>query len=405
MKVIYDDKKQRVPIKSWCGDIEESALQQALALSNHPAVYSHVALMPDAHAGMGMPIGGVIAMDGAVCPNAVGVDIGCGMCAVKTGYKLGKVQGHLKAIRDQIMRDIPVGFKHRKDWAADDESYQVLVADPLATKVTDKHLDFVAGWSDDKVNEYTIRTQIGTLGGGNHFIEIQKDEDNMVWMMIHSGSRNMGLQIAKHYNTIAMNLNKKWHSALPDMGLAFLPLDTPEAQAYLAGMNFALDFAYTNRQVMMRLAAYAFKRNKLEWPVDWETDMINIHHNYASLERHYGRNVVIHRKGATLAREGTIGIIPGSMGTSSYIVRGKGNRESFMSCSHGAGRRMSRTQAKKSISMDSFRHQMKDIEYTPKKDNLDEAPQAYKDIDAVMEQQQDLVDIVTKLSPLAVIKG
>jgi len=402
MKVIYDREKQRVPIKSWCEYPEESALGQAVALSNHPAVYSHVALMPDTHAGMGMPIGGVVALSNAVSPNMVGVDIGCGMCAINTGYKLGKIQGKLKKIRAGILQGVPVGFNHRDPgWVDSHHPVTIAALDALDGYYIIDLANDTNGLVDDK----KVRAQIGTLGGGNHFIEIQKDQDNGIWVMIHSGSRNIGKQVADLYNRKALALCLKWHTALPGKDLAFLPYDEPLGREYLRAMNFALEFALANRRVMMMIVAEVFAKNKLPWPELWEDEMINIHHNYASIENHLGKNLIVHRKGATLARVGTMGIIPGSMGTSSYIVKGLGNKESFMSCSHGAGRKMSRGQAKKTIDIHDFQYKMKGIECDATLGHLDEAPQAYKDIDEVMRQQADLVEITTQLSPLAVIKG
>jgi tRNA-splicing ligase RtcB len=402
MKVIYDREEQRVPIKSWCEYPEESALKQAIALSNHPAVFKHVALMPDVHAGMGMPIGGVVALDNAISPNMVGVDIGCGMCAFYTGYKLGKIQGKLRKIREGIIEKIPVGFHHR------DPSWVDVAYPRVITKLDAFDNFYIVDLERDTgglVDDRKVRAQIGTLGGGNHFIEIQKDQDNGIWVMIHSGSRNVGKQVADLYNKQAIAQCLKWHTALPGKDLAFLPYDDALGQEYLRAMNFSLEFALANRRVMMMVVAEVFAKNKLPWPEAWEGDMINIHHNYASIENHHGKNVIVHRKGATLARASTVGIIPGSMGTSSYIVKGLGNPESFMSCSHGAGRKMARGKAKRTIDIDDFRFKMKGIECDATKEHLDEAPQAYKDIDEVMRQQADLVEITTKLSPLAVVKG
>jgi tRNA-splicing ligase RtcB len=402
MKVIYDKTKQRVPIKSWCKYPEESALQQAIAIANHPAIVNHMSLMPDTHAGMGMPIGGVAALSNAISPNLVGVDIGCGMCAFYTGYKLGKIQNKLKEIRKGIAEGIPVGFNHRDPTWIDSAYPKVITA---LDAFDDFNIINIEKATGGLVDDRKVRAQIGTLGGGNHFIEIQKDQNNGVWVMIHSGSRNVGKQVADLYNRKAIAKCLKWHTALPGKNLAFLPYDDTLGQEYLRAMNFSLEFALANRRIMMMVVAEVFTKNKLAWPELWEDDMINIHHNYASIEHHFGRDLIVHRKGATLARAGTVGIIPGSMGTSSYIVKGLGNPESFMSCSHGAGRKMSRSQAKKTIDISDFRLKMKGIECDATVGHLDEAPQAYKDIDDVMRQQADLVEITTKLFPLAVIKG
>jgi tRNA-splicing ligase RtcB (3'-phosphate/5'-hydroxy nucleic acid ligase) len=403
MKVIYDREKQRVPIKSWCEYPEESALKQAIAIANHPAIVNHMALMPDAHAGMGMPIGGVAALLNAISPNLVGVDIGCGMCAFYTGYKLGKIQGKLlRNIRKDILEAIPVGFQHRDPkWI--DRTYPDIING--LDDLDDNYIVNLAADTNGLVDEKKVRAQIGTLGGGNHFIEIQKDQNNGIWVMIHSGSRNVGKQVADLHGKIAIAQCAKWHTMLPDKSLAFLPFDDKLGREYFRAMQFSLAFALANRRVMMMAVAEVFAKNKLPWPENWKGDMINIHHNYASIENHFGKNVIVHRKGATLARTGTVGIIPGSMGTSSYIVKGLGNPDSFMSCSHGAGRTMSRSKAKKTIDITDFRFKMKDIECDATVDHLDEAPQAYKDIDEVMRQQADLVESTVQLSPLAVIKG
>ena len=269
--------------------------------------------------------------------------------------------------------------------------------------------------------------QLGTLGGGNHFIEIQKGSDGYIWIMIHSGSRNLGYKVAKHYNQLAQELCKKWYSNIPEFkgedGLAFLPLDTPEGQAYLLEMNYALQFAYANRKLMIERVkdafgitlgvkcsfntmkiAHNFNKSGI---LEFESE-INIHHNFAQLENHFGQNVVVHRKGATSAREGELGIIPGSQGTASYIVKGKGNLESFKSCSHGAGRRMSRKKARENLNLDEEIKKLDEqgiLHAIRHKNNLDEASSAYKNIDIVMKEQKDLVDIVVKLQPLAVVKG
>jgi len=269
----------------------------------------------------------------------------------------------------------------------------------------------------------TCPNSFGLSNKSNHFIEIQKDEDNYIWAMIHSGSRNLGKKVADHYNNIAKELNHKWYSSVPKKyDLAFLPLDSQEGQDYLNEMQYCADFAFANRSVMMRrvlrtfqsvldVKLLCFNSDELEKPgpdyID-TAEPINIAHNYASLENHYGKNVVVHRKGATLAREGTIGIIPGSQGTASYIVRGLGNPESFNSCSHGAGRKMGRKQAQRSLNLEAEQKRLDDkgiIHSIRNVKDLDEASGAYKDIDVVMEEQKDLVEIVTKLEPIAVIKG
>ena len=378
---------KNVPLKSWCNEPEEGAIEQAMNLTSLPFIFKQVCLMPDTHQGYGMPIGGVIACTGAIIPNAVGVDIGCGMCAVRTSITEITIE-QIKEIMGKIRNVVPVGFNHRKEnqtWDGFDSAPDI--------KVIQREIN-------------SARKQLGTLGGGNHFIEIQKGDDGFIWLMIHSGSRNFGYKVAKEYNTKAQELCKKWYSNIPDFkgedGLAFFPMDSKYGKEYIVAMNYALDFALANRKKMMDDVCKSVYE-----VIDCEfEEAINIHHNYAAMEHHFGKNVMIHRKGATSAKVGQLGIIPGSQGTSSYIVIGKGNEESFKSCSHGAGRKMSRKKAKAVLNIEDEQKTMEGIVHSirqPK--DLDEAPGAYKDIDVVMDEQKDLVDIVVKLTPLGVIKG
>jgi tRNA-splicing ligase RtcB len=383
MKVITTEK---LPIKMWLNDIEDGAVQQAKNLANLPFIFKHVAIMPDSHKGYGMPIGGVIATKGVVIPNAVGVDIGCGMCAVRTSLK-GINRDTLKTIMGRIRETVPVGFKHHdtnKKWEGFDNAPDVPIV-------------------QQELN--ASRKQLGTLGGGNHFIEIQKSDESDIWIMIHSGSRNFGLKIANEYHKKALALCSMWHSELTDKELAFLPIETKEAKEYLEAMNFALEFAKQNRFEMITATKSTFVE---QFPDIVFDEVINIHHNYAAWENHFGQNVIVHRKGATSARNGQIGIIPGSQGTKSYIVRGKGNPESFTSCSHGAGRKMGRKQATRELNLEVEKELLDKqgiIHGIRNVSDLDEASGAYKDISEVMENQKDLVDIVVELTPLGVIKG
>lgn len=386
MKVILSEKR---PIKMWLDDIEDGALEQAKNLANLPFIHSHVAIMPDSHQGYGMPIGGVIATEGVIVPNAVGVDIGCGMCAVKTSLEEINIDT-LKIILGEIRDIIPVGFKHQKE-------------------IQDVNLMPKIEWMEDYniiAKEYnSARKQIGTLGGGNHFIEIQKGNDGYIWIMIHSGSRNIGLKVASHYNKKAIELNKKYYSSVPkEYELAFLPLDTYEARDYIREMNYCVNFAFANRRLMIdNIKSVIHKNTGCSFD-----ETINIAHNYARLENHFGKNVWVHRKGATSARDGEIGIIPGSQGTKSYIVSGIGNEQSFMSCSHGAGRKMGRKQATRELNLKdeiAILDKQGIIHGIRNEQDLDEAPSAYKDIDIVMENQKDLVKILVELKPIAVIKG
>lgn len=383
MKVISTEKK---PIKMWLDDIEEGALAQAKNLANLPFTFKHVAIMPDSHLGYGMPIGGVLATEGVVIPNAVGVDIGCGMCAVKTSLTEITTE-KLKEIMGEIRKAVPVGFGHHKE------------KQDISLMPEKDHTELIAKDLENAL------TQVGTLGGGNHFIEIQKGSDGHIWIMIHSGSRNFGLKVAKNYNDKAIELNTRWQTVVPkDQELAFLPLGEKIADEYIKDMYYCVDFALANRKLMMD---NILKIVNEKTGASFEP-MINIPHNYAIMEHHFGKNVLVHRKGATKATTETIGIIPGSQGTASYIVKGKGNPESFMSCSHGAGRKMGRKQAQRTLNLEEETKKLNDlgvIHAIRGIDDLDEAPGSYKDISVVMKNQEDLVDIVVELKPLAVIKG
>lgn len=381
------------PVKIWTNDVDEKAMEQIENLTTLPFLHHHLAIMPDVHAGMGMPIGGVLACEDAVIPNAVGVDIGCGMCAVKTNWKVSEIPTDI--LRKDIMRgirnQIPLGMNHHKQ--SQDEKY------------------LPQGFDIDKMEivkhrQQAILHEIGTLGGGNHFIELQKDEDDTLWIMIHSGSRNLGKLVGDHYNNIAKNLNKLWHSVVsPNIRLPFLPRGTKEFGAYWNEMKYCIEFALCNRKLMMQrieeVISYAIPGIEFE-------PMINIAHNYAAMEHHFGKDVIVHRKGATLAQEGVIGIIPGSQGTASYIVEGLGNPDSFNSCSHGAGRVLSRKAAIRTLDMASEVAQLeaKGIIHAIRcQDDMQEASGAYKDIEDVIANESDLVKVRTRLLPVAVIKG
>lgn len=390
MKRIIDT--ERIPIKLWLDEIDDNTLFQVKNLANLPFAFKHIALMPDAHTGYGMPIGGVMAADNVVVPNAVGVDIGCGICAVKTDLKLDpNIQRRLKEIVRDIEERVPVGFKHHK--RAQDEALM-----PKGYKV---------GSMEVVRSEYnSALRQLGTLGGGNHFIEIQKDKEDFIWIMIHSGSRNIGKQVADHYNKLAKRLNKQWNSPVPPKAdLAYLPFTTEEAHRYFEEMNYCVDFALANRKLMLTRVQEIF----LDYfPNIKFGQIINIAHNYAKWEKHFGKDVVVHRKGATSAHKGELGIIPGSQGTKSYIVEGLGNPESFSSCSHGAGRVMGRNEAIRRLSFEEEVRKLNKrgiLHSIRTHRDLDEAPSAYKNIQQVMLDQEDLVKIVTEVSPLAVIKG
>ena len=375
-----------LPIKMWLDEIEESAQEQAFNLSELPFAFHHIAIMPDCHTGYGMPIGGVLATKKVVIPNAVGVDIGCGMMAVKTNLVEISTET-LKLIMGDIRKAVPVGFEHHKTPVENN-----LVMPSTIYPVMEKE-------------EGKIDYQLGTLGGGNHFIEIQKGDDGYIWFMLHTGSRNFGKQVCDYYNKLAKKENIKWYSVVdPKCDLAFIPVETDLFTAYMAEMSFALSFAQENRRLISEKIKEAFTNHI----VCEFVQEINIHHNYAAWENHFKENVIVHRKGATSARKGQLGIIPGSQGTASYIVEGLGNPESFMSCSHGAGRIMSRSAARKNLDLDVERKKLDEkgiLHAIRNEGDLDEAAGAYKNIDTVMKNQQDLVRVLVELKPLGVIKG
>ena len=324
------------PVMIWASSVDAKAMQQIENLTTLPFLFHHLAIMPDVHAGMGMPIGGVLACKDAVIPNAVGVDIGCGMCAVKSNYKVTDISQDAlrKKIMSGIRQRIPLGMVHHTE--PQPECYL-----PVGHKIA--RMEVV------KRRQAAIVYEVGTLGGGNHFIELQKDEEGNLWVMLHSGSRNLGKLVCEHYNKQAQQLNARWHTVVDEkLHLPFLPVWSAEFKNYWAEMQYCIDFALCNRSLMMQRVQEVLAETL---PGIAFEPMINIAHNYAAWENHYGKNVIVHRKGATLAREGMVGIIPGSQGTASYIVEGLGNAASFNSCSHGAGRVLSRTAAIASLDM------------------------------------------------------
>ncbi len=384
----------RVPIKAWISpeEIEPQALQQLKNIAALPFVFKHVAAMPDVHLGIGATVGSVIATQNAIIPAAVGVDIGCGMMAVKTPLNYKAVQDKIKEIRHSIERSIPVGHYGNKS-------------------VSDRVLEF-PGWKTIGDLEFVDRdliskakSQLGSLGGGNHFVEICLDAENSVWVMLHSGSRHMGKNLAERYIREAKSLIKAAGENLPDLDLAYLKENSKEFDSYIRALHWCQDYAFQNRKEMMarilKDLSYAVTDRE---PISRLLE-VNCHHNYANREVHFGREVWVTRKGAVRAQKNDFGIIPGSMGTRSYIVRGLGSEESFHSCSHGAGRRMSRSQAKKSFSLTDLRLQTQGVECRKDEGVIDEIPGAYKDIDQVMENQRDLVEVVAVLKQIMCIKG
>lgn len=412
MFVISNDRfDTRVPVKVWLGSeeqIEESCLAQAVHLAKLPFVHKWVSLMPDTHTGKGMPIGGVIAAKGVIIPNAVGADIGCGMIFVPMNVKLEQIQGIMtgngsliQLIVGDILRNIPTGINRYKK--------------PQESRVLDQAKEQMELYEPDPELLPLIEDgyyQTGTLGGGNHFIELQVDEDGMLGLMIHSGSRHMGKEICDFFHKKARELNARWYSQVPDeYRLAFFPADTAEGKQYIRWMNLALDYAFENRARMMdRVMELTAKHLKKYAGLDAEYgEIINCHHNYASIENHYGENVWVHRKGATRVRAGETAVIPGAMGSYSYVVEGLGNPESFCSSSHGAGRAYSRKGAMEAFSTEQvildLRERQVVLGKQKKNDVAEECRFAYKDIDMVMEQQKDLVRPLKKLRTVGVVKG
>ncbi|MDP8244117.1 MAG: RtcB family protein [Candidatus Hinthialibacter antarcticus] len=391
------DPTDGIPIQYFLDEVESGARDQAEWCAKLPGAFHHIALMPDAHQGYAMPVGGVMALKGAVMPNAVGVDIGCGMVAARTNIKFWDVRNDIQQAADEIFYDIPTGKKWHEQ-PQEGEVIERIRVKGKAKRDLKEYMPVVA----ERIDE--IPFQLGTLGGGNHFIEIQKDEDGWLWVMLHSGSRNIGYTIANHYHKLAKDYCKSQDSSLPK-DYAMLPLGLPEAQEYLDQMQWAMDFAMQNRLHMLD-ASFEIMEAIFSRPIECTLEVCT-HHNYAAWETHFGEKVLVHRKGAVRALEGELVTIPGSMGTCSYIGRGKGFADSFRSCSHGAGRCKSRTQAREEISEESFAEQVKNVHIAAPsmKRIIDEAPAAYKDIEDVMKKQQHLVEPAFRLAPLAVVKG
>jgi tRNA-splicing ligase RtcB len=391
------------PIKLWVGekdgrpDVEQAALNQLINVANLPIIHDHIAVMPDVHAGVGATVGSVIPCVNAVIPAAVGVDIGCGMCAVPTNLTANDLPDSLKDIRYSIEREIPVGFNAYKD-----ESHL------LATEVG----FFYSSKVDGLLEKYKVREgkqspvqQLGTLGGGNHFIEVCLDENAQVWVMLHSGSRGIGNKIGNAFIEVARKDMEKHQIKLPDRDLAYLQEGSEYFDDYVTAVEWAQQYASTNRRVMLRRVIRTLSHHFPQLKADLDNRVVNCHHNYISREHHYGKDCIVTRKGAVRAEKGEFGIIPGSMGTRSYIVEGLGNDESFHSCSHGAGRRMSRTKAKQAFTVADHEKATEGVECRKDKGVIDETPAAYKDIDEVMENQKDLVRPVHTLKQVLCVKG
>ena len=389
---------QRVPVKIWTDDIDERSKQQLTNIASLPFIHHHVAAMPDVHLGIGATIGSVIATHKAIIPAAVGVDIGCGMVAARLSITANDLdEKALKKVFDQITRDVPVGRgQHPNDRVLVDA---VRPFEPGLKALTDRHPELLKAFG--KFSRWM--NQMGTLGGGNHFIEVCLDEADQVWVMLHSGSRGIGNAIADYFIQLARQDMERWMIQLPDRDLAYFPEGAEHFDDYVEAVQWAQDYAMQNRQSMLELVLAALARHLPPFAVT--SERVNCHHNYVAKENHYGANVWVTRKGAIRAREDDLGIVPGSMGTRSYIVRGKGHPESFCSSAHGAGRRMSRTAAEKQFTPVDLAQQTTGVICRKDHGVVDEIPGAYKDIDVVMANQSDLTEILHTLKQVVCVKG
>lgn len=392
------------PIKAWTRgvQVEEAAKQQLRNVASMPFIHEHLAVMPDVHWGMGATVGSVIATKGAIIPAAVGVDIGCGMIAQETSLRAKDLPDSLTAIRSDIERAVPHGFVTTPGRALKG-SFEVAPNSAISryrslseryTRLVEKH---------PLIDHKSPLKQMGTLGGGNHFIEICLDERDIVWVMLHSGSRGPGNKIGEYFINKAKEEMVRNHTQLPDKDLAYLVEGSELFEDYCEAVSWAQDYAMNNRLQMMELTLSVLRKHLPTFTL--AKSAVNAHHNYVSSERHFGADVLVTRKGAVAAFQGQLGIIPGSMGAKSFIVRGKGNAESFCSCSHGAGRVMSRGEAKRKITLEDHIEATKGVECRKDAEVIDESPAAYKDIDAVMAAQSALVDIVHTLRQVVCVKG
>jgi tRNA-splicing ligase RtcB len=394
-KVLSTGKR---PVKIYTDDIEPEAEKQLHELSTLPFIHKHVAAMPDVHLGIGATIGSVIPTKAAIIPAAVGVDLGCGMSAVQLSLNASDLPDNLSRLRAQIEQAIPVGFNMHHNPVIETNAL-LKMSEPLDV-LLQKHptvIKMKKNFHDD------WQLQVGTLGGGNHFIEVCLDENQQVWIMLHSGSRGIGNVIGRYFIELARKDMEKWFIQLPNKDLAYFPEGTEHFDDYWQAVQWAQEYARVNRQEMMRLILETLPLHLPPFQIMGE--VISCHHNYVARENHYKSNILLTRKGAIRARKGDWGIIPGSMGTKSYIVKGKGNPESFCSCSHGAGRRMGRKEAKRRFNVEDMATQTQGVECRKDEDVIDEIPAAYKPIDEVMANQNDLVEIAHTLKQVVCIKG
>lgn len=399
--ILNESGKQGVPVKIFTKDVEQGAMNQLYALSQLDFIHSHIAVMPDVHLGIGATVGSVIPTKSAIIPAAVGVDIGCGMNTVRLSLKASDLPENLKPLRLAVESAVPVGFDFHKQIKA-----KMSTLDPLSKRlklITDKHSGLL---KMVKNFDQTWARQLGTLGSGNHFIELCLDENQDVWVMLHSGSRGIGNAIGRYFINLAKKEQQSRFGHVPDRDLSYFAEGSSSFTDYVEAVDWAQDYALANRREMMALVLKAISSPKAGLPPFVPTkEAINCHHNYVNEERHFGEQVFVTRKGAISANSGELGIIPGSMGAKSFIVRGLGNSESFCSCSHGAGRKMSRSKAARMFSVDELAKQTAGVECRKDKGVIDEIPGAYKDIDEVMANQADLVEVVHTLKQVMCVKG
>ena len=389
---------QRVPVKIWTDDVDERSKAQLANIARLPFVHHHVAAMPDVHLGIGATIGSVIATHKAIIPAAVGVDIGCGMVAARLSIAANDLdEKALQKVFDQISRDVPVGRAQHTDSRVLADAARPF--EPGLKVLTDRHPELLKAFG--KFSKWA--NQMGTLGGGNHFIEVCLDEADQVWVMLHSGSRGIGNAIATYFIELARKDMERWMIQLPDRDLAYFPEGSEYFADYVEAVHWAQEYAMQNRQSMLELVLAALTRHLPPFTVT--TEAVNCHHNYVAKEHHFGENVWVTRKGTIRAREGDLGIVPGSMGARSFIVRGKGSAESFCSSAHGAGRRMSRRAAEKQFNVSDVVQQTQGVICRKDKGVIDEIPGAYKDIDEVMANQSDLTEIPHTLKQVVCVKG
>ena len=398
MPVKFTLNKGTVPVQIYTDDVDSGSLDQLGSLSQLPFIHHHIAAMPDVHVGVGATVGSVIPTKGAIIPAAVGVDIGCGMNAIRLSLKAHQLPDSLRQVRSAIESQVPVGFESHKNHAAKASTLKQI--DVGLKPIIDKH----AGLTKMMKNfHHAWGKQLGTLGGGNHFIELCIDESDDVWVMLHSGSRGIGNAIGRYFISRAQKEMGNLLGRLPNKDLAYFEEGTQYFDDYIEAVGWAQDYATTNRREMMRLVLASLEPHLPHFTTTKEA--INCHHNYVARENHFGAEVYLTRKGAISAYKGELGIIPGSMGAKSFIVRGLGNETSFCSCSHGAGRKMSRSKAKKLFNANDLAEQTGGVECRKDTGVVDEIPSAYKDIDKVMQNQTDLVEVVHTLKQVVCVKG